>query len=141
MSSYFDASALVKLHVREAGSLKALAYWLDDRPSVSSAIVKAEAAAGIANARRDRRLSEKGARRAVADLERTWVALDVVGVTETIADEAALLASEYILSGADAIHLATALAFGDEELVVVTWDRRLAHAAAATGLAVAGVTE
>lgn len=141
MSNYFDASALVKLHVREHDSTVALRYWLDDRPGVSSAIVKAEASAGIASARRDRRLTTAAARQAVAGLDETWVALDVVGVTVAIADRAASLALEHVLSGADAVHLATALAFGDDEVVMVTWDRRLAAAAAAEGLAVAGVRE
>jgi predicted nucleic acid-binding protein len=55
------------------------------------------------------------------------------------AEEAALLALRRALAGADAVHLATALAVRTPELVFATWDRRLAEAARAEGLPVAPV--
>ena len=46
------------------------------------------------------------------------------------------LGAQLVLKGADAIHLASALAFG-RDLVFTTWDRRLHRAARAEGLRVA----
>jgi hypothetical protein len=47
------------------------------------------------------------------------------------------LAARHALRGADAVHLASALAVGDSELIVAVWDRRLHAGAQATGLRVA----
>ena len=47
------------------------------------------------------------------------------------------LADERALRGYDAVHLASALALGPGETVLVTWDRDLGNAAVGAGLAVA----
>lgn len=47
------------------------------------------------------------------------------------------LARTHGLRGADAVHLASALAVRDPELIVAVWDRRLHSAALATGCRVA----
>jgi predicted nucleic acid-binding protein len=44
------------------------------------------------------------------------------------------------LRGYDAVHLATALELGDEEVVVVTWDRDLARATGQVGLGLTGLS-
>ena len=46
-------------------------------------------------------------------------------------------ATEFGLRGYDAVHLATALDLGEEELVFVTWDEDLRRAANAAGLGTA----
>jgi predicted nucleic acid-binding protein len=43
------------------------------------------------------------------------------------------------LRGYDAVHLATALELGDEEVVLVTWDRDLARSGERVGIGVAGI--
>lgn len=42
------------------------------------------------------------------------------------------------LRGYDSVHLATALELGDDEVVIVTWDRDLARATERVGLSLAG---
>lgn len=61
----------------------------------------------------------------------------IVGVDETLARRAGGLAVEHALRGYDAVHLASALALGAAETILVTWDHDLSNAAAAAGLAVA----
>jgi predicted nucleic acid-binding protein len=52
-----------------------------------------------------------------------------------VAREAGRLAVDHPLSGADAVHLASALQLTDD-VIVATWDHRLHAAAVASGLTV-----
>ena len=61
----------------------------------------------------------------------------IVGVDEALAQRAGELADERALRGYDAVHLASALALGPGDTILVTWDRDLRNAAVDTGLAVA----
>jgi hypothetical protein len=54
--------------------------------------------------------------------------------------EAGQLAAQRALRGADAVHLASALAVDSPDLVVAVWDRRLHAGAVAERLAVAPAT-
>jgi hypothetical protein len=49
------------------------------------------------------------------------------------------LAGLHALRGADAVHLASALAIADPDLVIAVWDRRLHAGALAAGINVAPV--
>ena len=51
----------------------------------------------------------------------------------TLAHHAGELAERHALRGYDAVHLSTALAVADPDLVMATWDEDLARAAAALG--------
>ncbi len=62
-----------------------------------------------------------------------------IGVDQELAVRAGGYAENLGLRGYDAVHLATALELGDEEVVVVTWDRDLARATERVGLGVAGI--
>lgn len=75
--------------------------------------------------------------RAVAELDALGAELVIVGVDEALAQRAGELADERALRGYDAVHLASALALGAAETILVTWDRDLSDAAAGAGLAVA----
>lgn len=61
----------------------------------------------------------------------------LLGVDEALARRAGELAFEHALRGYDAVHLASALALGAAETILVTWDRDLSSAAVAAGIAVA----
>jgi predicted nucleic acid-binding protein len=50
------------------------------------------------------------------------------------------LAATHHVRGADAVHLASALALGSTDLTVAVWDKRLHAGAGAVGLAVAPAT-
>lgn len=134
--AFWDSSALVKLLVEEAGTDVAVALWDDSAGVVASRLSVPEMSAALAAAERGGRVDRARARVARNEWLRYLDALDVVEISAEIADHAAGLAVAHPLSGADAVHLATALALRDGELVLATWDRRLAAAAVAEGLSV-----
>ena len=74
---------------------------------------------------------------AVVELDALNTELVIVGVDEALARRAGELADERALRGYDAVHLASALALGTGETILVTWDRSLSNAAVDAGLAVA----
>ncbi|MDQ1306580.1 MAG: uncharacterized protein QG671_2412, partial [Actinomycetota bacterium] len=60
-----------------------------------------------------------------------------VELTAAVERHAGQLAGELGLRGADAVHLASALALRDPDLIVAVWDRRLHAGARAAGCRVA----
>ena len=123
---YLDSSALVKLIVREAESA-ALADHLQRRPQrVSCALARAEVvravgAHGRESVTRARRLLER---------------IGLLRLDDALLDAAAAFEGANLRS-LDAIHLAAARTFGDELTELVTYDVRMADAAARAGLKVA----
>jgi predicted nucleic acid-binding protein len=121
---YLDASALVKLVIREPES-GALSAWLRGREEIVSCalarteVVRATAASG--------RTALARARRLLDDVE-------LILLDDELLDLAGEL--EAPLRSLDAIHLAAALELGDELEAVVTYDSRMARAAEALGLRV-----
>ena len=134
--AFWDSSALVKLLVEEQGSDVAAVLWDVAAEVAASRLSVPEIAAALAAAERGGRIDRARARIARAEWDRYRSALDVVEVSAEIADHAAGLAASHPLSGADAVHLASAVALRGGELVVATWDRRLEAAALAEGLSV-----
>src|SRR5258708_16191037 len=61
--------------------------------------------------------------------EEFWAATRRVELTSAVEREAGELARRHALRGADAVHLASALAIGDVDLVFAGWDQHL-HAGA-----------
>lgn len=59
----------------------------------------------------------------------------LLGLDEEVRQEASTIGATTLRS-LDAVHLATALAIGDEDLEFITYDPRLADAARAEGLTV-----
>lgn len=92
--------------------------------------------AALATATRARRIDEDRAQAAPTEWRRYVSALDLLDLAAGVAARSADLAAAHDLSGADAVHLASALALRETELVAVTWDRRLAAAAHAEGIVV-----
>lgn len=92
----------------------------------------------MAAAQRQGRLKESEHTQALAVFEELQGELVTVGVDEDLAHHAGEHAEDLGLRGYDAVHLATALELGEEEVVLVTWDRGLARAAELAGLALAG---
>lgn len=115
--------------------------WGSAYPASSSILAYPEGRAALAAARRLDRLGEGEHRQALAAFEELYAGLVTVGVDQELAARAGDYAEELGLRGYDAVHLATALELGDEEVVVVTWDRDLARAAQQVGLGVAGLGE
>jgi uncharacterized protein len=134
---YFDSSALVKLLVEETGSDLAAALWDGCDAALSSRLAYPEVCAALAAADRNgdlRRADLYTAERAWGEF---WAAIRPVELTEHVARHAGELTRSHALRGADAVHLASALAIGTSDLVLAVWDHRLHAGALAAGLTVA----
>ena len=134
---YFDSSALVKLVIDEAGSDIAAVLWNACDVALSSRLAYPEVCAALAAAGRNHDLTESEASAAAAEWEVFWASMRPVELTADVERAAGVLAAQQQLRGADAVHLASALALGSTDLTVAVWDRRLHAGAAAVGIAVA----
>jgi hypothetical protein len=133
---YFDASALVKLVVDEEGSDLAAALWDGCDSALSSRLSYPEVRSALAAARDDR-IDARSLGKVQRDWERFWSAIRPVELTAAVERHAGELASTYSLRGADAIHLASALAIELPDLIVAVWDHRLREGVFSAGLRVA----
>ena len=133
---YFDASALVKRYVREAGSLKVRRLLSADVPATSrlsaveitSALTRRARGGAFTDAERDR---------AITSLERDLSSLLVVELTPNLVTRAQTLLRRWPLRSGDAIQLASCLylkAALDEPIAFVAYDARLIDAAVREGL-------
>ena len=104
---------------------------------LSASITYVEARAAVAAARRARRLSRRAEGQALQELEDRWRRVNVVELESTITRAAGDAAERHRLRAHDAIHLASAIALGDPELVVATLDGDLRRTANESGLGVA----
>jgi uncharacterized protein len=134
---YFDSSALVKLLVEEAGSGLAAELWDGCDAAAASRLAYPEVKAALAAATRNHDLGEDDSEAAEAAWEEYWAATRPVELTPAVERLAGQLAQSHALRGADAVHLASALAIGDAALIVAVWDHRLHAGAAAAGLQLA----
>jgi predicted nucleic acid-binding protein len=137
---YFDASALVKLLVEEQGTDLAVQLWDGCDAPVASRLAYPEVCAALAAANRNHALTEDEAGTAAQSWEEFWAATRPIELTSAVERQAGELARTHALRGADAVHLASALAVGDAGLVVAVWDKRLHAGARASGLRVAPST-
>jgi uncharacterized protein len=112
--------------------------WGSTYPAASSILAYPEGRAALAAARRLDRLGEDAHKQALAAFDELYADLVTVGVDQEVARRAGAYAEDLGLRGYDAVHLATALELGDEEVVLVTWDRDLARATEQVGLGLAG---
>jgi uncharacterized protein len=125
---YLDTSAFMKLVADEPESA-AMVAWLDgcerrDEAVLSSDLLRAEA----------RRVARRSIDAAALSSVLAWLErLDLVPISGATYDDAGLV-DPPALRALDAIHLAVALTLGDDLGGVVTYDRRLAEAAAIVGV-------
>jgi len=135
-SAFWDSSGFVKLLIEEPGRDIAAEMWNEADRNIASRLAVAEVSAAIATATRYGRLDGTSA----GQVRQRWAhhvrVIEFVELLAQVGADAANLAAEHDLSGADAVHLASALTLREMDLAVVTWDRRLAVAAAAEGLPV-----
>lgn len=124
MAHYLDTSALAELVVAEPET-EALRAWLlrSDRSPVSCDLARAELLRAVLRAAPDRAVQA----RAVLD------SITLIQVTTSTFEVAGLL-DPTVLCTRDAVHLAAALALGDDLETVVTYDDRLAEAAQMNGI-------
>ena len=127
---YLDSSALVKLVIEEQES-RALRDWM--RPTMvlaSSALARTEVVRAVRPAGQE----------AVSQARDLLRGLQLIALDQAVLDSAARIGADELRS-LDAIHLATALALGDDLNEMVTYDRRMIAAARSLGLPVMSPTE
>jgi uncharacterized protein len=127
---YLDASALVKLATKEAESDALRRDLAGYRDRVTSRLATVEVPRAIA------RSGPESVAAAADAVAQALEGVTVIEFDEQIASLAAGLEPPRLRS-LDAIHLASALALGDELEAFVTYDARLGDAARAAGLSVA----
>lgn len=121
---YLDSSAFVKVVIvePETATLRTL-LARSSSGRVSSALLRTEALRAV------RHLGPV----AVGNVREGLRRVALVGIDDRILDAAGLLESR-VPRTLDAIHLATALAIGDDLEAIVTYDERMAAGAALLGL-------
>ena len=124
-ATYVDSSALVKLAIREPESAALRRYLARHRPLVASALARTEVVRALLP------LGPEAVRRGRAVLAR----VDLLRINDRVLDTAGSLAPPELRS-LDAIHVASAEQFGADLRAFVTYDERLATAAAGRGLRV-----
>jgi len=134
---YFDASAFVKLLAEEEGSELAAELWDGCDAALSSRLSYPEVRAALAAAARNHDLEDDDLDEAEQTWADYWAATRPVELSAAVEQHAGRLARMHALRGADAVHLASALAIADTDVVVAIWDRRLHAAVQAAGLRVA----
>ena len=124
---YLDSSAFVKLVVEEAESA-ALRTFLASHGArrVSSALLRTESPRAVRHVGPD----------ALATVREALRRIDLIGIDDRILDAAGILEPQ-VLRTLDAIHLATAMAVGDDLEAIVTYDERMVEAARLLGLSTA----
>jgi predicted nucleic acid-binding protein len=135
---YLDTSALVKLLLRDEADADVvrIVFAATDR-TFTSRIAYPEGRAALAAARRVGRLAARDHATAMRDFDRLIESLGIVEMHPALARAAGDVAERFALRALDAVHLASALALGGSDTVVVTWDRMLASAASTAGLGIA----
>ncbi len=121
---YLDSSAFVKVVVEETESAALRAFLAaSGARRVSSALLRAEALRAVRHLGPD----------AVTTVREGLRRVDLIGIDDRILDSAGILEPQ-VLRTLDAIHLATALAVGDDLDAIVTYDERMVAAARLVGL-------
>src|ERR1035441_573399 len=133
---YFDSSALVKLLAEEEGSDLAADLWDGCDAALASRLAYPDVRAALAASHRNHDLAGHDLDAAERAWYGYWAATRPVELTAAVEQRAGQLAQAHALRGAGAVHLASALAIADPDLVVAVWDRRLHAGAQAAGVRV-----
>jgi uncharacterized protein len=124
---YLDSSAFVKLVVEEMETAAARTFLANrDARRVSSALLRTESVRAVRHLGPD----------ALATVREGLRRVDLIGIDDRILDAAGMLEPQ-VLRTLDAIHLATAMAVGDDLETIVTYDERMVDAARLLGLSTA----
>ena len=137
--TYFDSSAIAKLVLPdEDGSDLATAIFNRDGSVCTNSLSYPEVHSALARRNRHHALGASSTlSTSLSWFEQVWDSFIALPPEETHFIDAARLVLSYPLSGADAVHLATALDMLQHgEMTFVTWDRRQAEAAAELGFTV-----
>ena len=137
MTVYLDTSDLIKLYVEEPDSARVAALVRETDVVVTSALAYPEARATLARRRRERLMTPRESKAAVAQLDADWPRFVVIACGDDLARQAGRLADAHRLRGADAVHLASfeelLTRAGGDDVAFSSADVPLARAARALG--------
>jgi uncharacterized protein len=132
---YFDSSALVKLLIREQGSVWCEGVWEDAEAPFTNSVAYVEVRAALAAAARARRIKPRELESAKSRFETVWSEIGVLDCGRQLIRHAGGVAETASLRGYDAIHLSSALALhAASPLYMLTWDSDLADASFDAGI-------
>lgn len=135
MTTYVDTSTLIKLIVAEAGTDAAFVLWGAAQSLVAMSLIEVEAAAALAAAHRQGRLTTEALHLAEHSLDDLIEQLDIIDVDAELIERARNLALDHALRGYDAVHLAAATMVSAD--LFTSADSVLCNAAANEGMLVA----
>lgn len=139
--AYFDTSVLVKQYVEETGSASARRLFLRFQV-VSSALTPVEMMSALARRRASRELPPPHVERALTQIRVERGHWRLIQIDTLVLGRAEALVRDHTLRTLDAIHIASALVYGDAlgvPLPFVTADERQRDAAARLDLDVVRV--
>jgi len=128
MIIYIDASALVKRYIAEAGSEEVKDLIAQAEVVGTGIISRAEVPAAISRAVRSNIITVTTGTSAIRSFEYDWENLVRLQIDNNIAAKAGAIAWKLGLRGYDAVHLASALFWGDmlgEQITLATFDKEL----------------
>lgn len=136
MSSYLDASALVKLVLAERGTDVVEDLWVHTVDVYTSLLCYTELRAAAAAAIRGGRVRASDVPALRDRVEVIWDQVTGIEVDDRVVRAAGDLADRHGLRAADAIHLASAIRVREPDTAFVAFNARLREAAAAEGFLV-----
>lgn len=134
-TTYVDTSTLLKYVLDEDGTQAARRIWDEAEDLAAVELIRVEARAALAAARRARRITVAGHEDAKAEVADLVGDLSLVSISARVLQAAGDLAESEALRGYDAVHLAAALEI--EAAVLTSADAKLCTAAERRGLHVA----
>jgi predicted nucleic acid-binding protein len=138
LTRYFDASALVKRYINEAGS-KAVENLSASAVVFTSRLSQVEVASAVQRQTRDGVITEDARDAALSNFAEDWSNIRIIELTETVCGLAQSLIQRHALRAGDAVQLASALnatAGVETPLEFVGFDGRLSQAAKEEGFTV-----
>jgi predicted nucleic acid-binding protein len=138
VTRYFDASALVKRYVREAGNV-VVRRLLASGIVATSRLSEVEVASGLVRRAREGAFTAARRDRALNALQRDMPAFAIVEVIPEVTSDARTLLLRHPLRAGDAVQLASCLYLQrqlNQPIPFVAFDRRLLDAAHAEGVPV-----
>lgn len=137
MRVYSDTSSLIKLVVDEDGSAEVREFLPRLWPIAALEFTPVEIASGLRRTLHRGTISIRDAQLADSQLGEIWADMLQLPLTTPIVQDARTIVFQHDLCTVDSLHLAAALQLSrdiDDEVVLATFDRRLANAASSAGL-------
>lgn len=126
--AYIDTSVLLPLVILEPSSKACRTFWDSAENVLSCRLTYVDAAAALASAHRQGRISEASRQEALDRLDRLWKKINVVEIDSALVTVAADFAHDFGLPGPVAVHCASAWQCAEKTLFAGSGDERLLRA-------------